>query len=156
MEGLYLALTLYDEAYGHTLHPAGRKRGLHFAPQHGRETEAYQAVEHAACLLCVDQIHVELAWILNGLQYGGLGNLMEDNAFGGALIKSEHLTEVPGDSFSLTVFIRCQPYLFGFAGLALQFGHQFLLFLGYLIVGQQRVHIYADFFFLQVTDVSVT
>ena len=51
LEGLQLALTLNDETHGHALHATGREGRLNLAPQHGRQLEAHQAVEHAACLL---------------------------------------------------------------------------------------------------------
>ena len=111
LEGLQLALALDDEAHGDALHAAGRQRRLHLAPQHGRQLEAHQSVEHAAGLLRVDQVHVQRAGMLDGLEDGRLRDLMEHDALGLLLVEPQHLAEVPRDGLSLAVLIACEPHL---------------------------------------------
>ena len=53
-----LAFALHDEPHRHALHTTGRETGAHFVPEHGREAETHQAVEHATRLLRIDQIQV--------------------------------------------------------------------------------------------------
>ena len=156
LEGLYLALTLYDKTYGNTLHTTGREGGLHLAPQHGRQLETYQTVEHTTGLLGIHQVHVQRARMLDGIKDSGFGNLVEHDTLGLLLIQSQHLTQVPRDGFSLAVFIGCEPYLTGFLGLVLQFTDQFLLLIGNLVFGFQGGVVDTQLFLLQVADMSVT
>ena len=95
LERLYLALALNDEPYGNALHASCRQGRLNLAPEHGRKLEAHKAVEHAARLLRVDKVHVKVARMLYGLEYSGLCYLVEHDAVGLLLVKSEHLAEVP-------------------------------------------------------------
>ena len=155
LESLYLALAFHDEPDGDALHATCREGRLHLAPEHRRELEAHQAVQHAARLLRVYKVHVQVARMLDGLQDGRLRDLVEHDAVGVHLVQPQHLAQVPGDGFSLAVFIACQPDLFGLLGLLLQFADEPLLLFGYLIVGQQRVAVDAYFFLLQVADVAV-
>ena len=110
LEGYDLALALHDETYGHTLHAACRERRLDLLPQYGRELEAHDAVEYAACLLGVDQIHVYGSRRLDGVQYGGLGDLVEDDTLGLVYGQVENLGQMPRYGLSLAVLIGCQPY----------------------------------------------
>jgi len=93
--------------------------------------------------------------MLYGIEDGTLGNLVEHDARGVPLVQSEHLAEMPTDGLSLAVLIGCQPNVAGCLGAFLQVGHYFLLLLGNLIVGFESIFIDAEFFFLQVADVSV-
>ena len=95
IELLNLALTLYDKAHGHRLYASCRECRLHLSPEHGRELEAHDAVEHAAGLLCVHEVHVQMARVFYCRENGRLRDLMEDNAVGGRLVQSEHFAKVP-------------------------------------------------------------
>ena len=94
-ESLYLPLPLDNQSHGHALHASCRERGLHLAPQYRRELEAHQPVENPARLLRIHQVHVQMAWCLNGLEYGRLGYFVEDDALGLFLVKAEHLAQMP-------------------------------------------------------------
>ena len=148
LEILYLALTLYNQSDGHTLHTSGRECRLHLAPEHRRELETHQTVEHTACLLCIDQVHIQMTGMLYGIEDSGLGDLVEHDAVGLLLIQAQHLAQVPADGFSLAVFIGSQPHLLGLLGIAAQLGNQFFLLVGY-------VGIYTDFFLLQVAYMPI-
>ena len=95
LECLYLSLSLHDESHCHALHSSGRECRLHLAPQHGRELEAHDAVEHPACLLGIHEVHVEESRMLDGVEDGGLGNLVEHDAVGVLFVESEHLAQMP-------------------------------------------------------------
>ena len=62
---------------------------------------------------------------------------MEHDAVGLLLVQSQHLAQVPGDGFSLAVFIGCQPHLLGVLGLLLQVADQLLLLIGDFIFGYE-------------------
>ena len=108
-KGLNLAFTVHDETYRYRLHTSCGEGRFYPAPQHGRKLEAYDAVEHAACLLGIDKVGVDGAGMLNGILDGGGGNLVEDDTAGMLGVESQYLVEVPADGFSLAVFIGCQP-----------------------------------------------
>ena len=62
---------------------------------------------------------------------------------------------MPRDSFSLAVFIACEPYLLGFLGLRLQLAHQLSLLVGNFVFRFKRILVDTQFFFLQVAYVTV-
>ena len=95
LEGLNLALALNDESHGDTLHTACRQRRLHLAPQHGRQLEAHNAVEHTACLLGIHQVQVDAAGMLDGSENGRLRNLVEHDAVGLLLVETQHFAQMP-------------------------------------------------------------
>ena len=148
LESLNLALAVDDESYGHALHTSGGEGGLHLAPQYGRHLEAHEAVEHATGLLRVHQVHIEVAWVLDGLHDGGLGNFVEHDARGLLLVESEHFAKVPTDGFSFAVLIGCQPNSLGCFRVLLQIGHHLGLLLGNLVGGLKGLFVYAEFFLL--------
>ena len=94
--------------------------------------------------------------MLDGIENGGLGNLVKHDAVGLRLVQTEHLAQVPGDGLSLTVLIGCEPYLLGLAGIGLQLANQFLFLFWNFVVGLQCVEVDTDLFLLQVADVTVT
>ena len=155
-EGDDLTLALHDQAHGDRLHATCRQRRTDLLPQHRRQFETDQPVEDAARLLGVDQVHVDRARLLDGLQDRPLGDFVEDDALGLVDGETQHFGQVPCDGFSFAVFIGRQPY-----GLALgqlgQFVHHFLLVARDFIDGPELVvDIDAQVFFRQVADVSET
>ena len=107
-EGLDLLLVVDDEAQGDRLDAAGRA-GLDLLLEQGREAEADDAVDDAAALLRVDQVHVDVG----GRRLGGfdrpLGDLVELPAGGGGHRQVQDVGQVPGDGFSLAVRVGRQP-----------------------------------------------
>ena len=156
LEGFDFAFALDDEAHGHRLYASGREVGLQLAPQHGREGEADDAVEHAAGLLGVDEVEVDVAWLLDGVEDGGLRDFVEDDAPGVLDWQAEHLGQVPRDGFSFAVFIACEPDGVGLLGGCAQGADEFGLLGGYFVLGLEVLEIDAEVVFLQVADVSVT
>ena len=148
-EVFYLVLALYNQAHGDRLDASGRQGGLDFLPEHGRQLEADDAVEHTARLLGVDAVDVDRARIGDGVEYGALGNLVEDYAARVLGLQTEHLIEVPGDGLSLAVLIGCEPDGLGFGGVFLEFGHELSLVVGYFVDGREAVvNVYAELFLL--------
>ena len=96
-----------------------------------------------------------MAWSLDGLQDGRLGDFVEHNAVGLLLVEAEHLAEVPRDGFSLAVLIGCQPYLLGFLGLRTQVCHQLGLLFRNFIFRFERLLVDAQLFLLQVADMAI-
>ena len=155
LELLDFALALHNQPHSHALHPSGRQRRLHLAPEHGRELESHQSVEHATCLLCVHKVHVEAARMLDGVENGRLRNLVKHNAVRILLVESEHLAQMPRNGLSLAVFIACEPHLLGLLRTLSQVCNDFFLLLGNLIVGLQRRGVDAHVLLFQVADVAI-
>ena len=150
-------LAVGDEPHSHALHPSGRQGRLDFAPQHRRQLEAHDAVEHAAGLLGVDQIAVDGARMLNGFQDGGLGDFVEHDAACVLGLEVQHFGQMPSDGFPLAVLITCQPHGLSLGGLGFQLLDQFL-FVGRDFVDgfEAMLHIHTEIFLVKVADVSVT
>ena len=68
-EALDLALALADELERDRLHAAGGEAAADLVPQERADLVAHQPVEHAARLLRVDHLHVDLARMLERLQH---------------------------------------------------------------------------------------
>ena len=62
---------------------------------------------------------------------------------------------MPGDGFSLTVFIGCQPDLLGLTGFFTKVCHQLYLLFGNFIFRFERLLIDTQLFLLQVADVAI-
>ncbi len=149
-------LAIDYQPHRHTLHATGRKRGFQALPEHGRQLESHNAVEHTACLLGIDAGKVNAARMLYGIQNSFLGNFMEYNSFCILGLKAEHFIEVPCDSLSLAVLIGSEPYSPGSSRGTAQLAHHRLLVVGNLVDGRETfVEIYAYVAFLQVTDMAV-
>ena len=155
-EGVDFPLAVYDEPHCHRLHASCRQCGLDFAPEHGRQLEAHDAVEHAACLLCIDEVDIDVARCLDGVQDGALCDFVEDDAARACRVEPEDLCQMPRDGFSLAVFIGCEPHGLGLGCFALELGDELALVGGHFIVGREAVcDVYAEVFLFQVSDVSI-
>ena len=95
LESLHFTLTFHYKTSGNALHTSSREQWLDLSPEHRREIEAHQPVEHAACLLRIGKVHIEVTRMLYSVKYGVLGNLMEDDTACLLLIQSEHFTQMP-------------------------------------------------------------
>ena len=150
-----LFLAVHDEPERDGLHAAGRQAPLDFAPQDRGELEAHQPVQHAARLLRLHEVVVDVARRLDGMQDGVFGDFVENDAPGAAAVQAQGLDQVPGNGLSLTVLIRSQPDQRGFVRRLLQLGHHLLLGGGHDILGLEAVgDIHAELLVLQVPDVS--
>ena len=102
LEGLDLALAVHDEPDGHRLDTTGRQpRDL--LPQEWRETVADEAVQHAARLLGVHLLEVDLAGMLERLAHRALGDLVEGHPIDLPLVHRKLLDQVPADRLALAV-----------------------------------------------------
>ena len=152
-----LLLAVHDQAQCDGLDAAGGKLGADLAPQDGGELESDQAVEHAAGLLGVDQVHVDLARVLDGVEHGGLGDLVECDAPGLGGIQFQGLGQVPGNRFSLAVLIGREPDRLCALGELLELGHHFFLVGRHDVFGRESVcDIDAQAVLLQVAYVADT
>ena len=106
-------------------------------------------------MLGVDEVEVDVARMGYGCLNGGLGDFVEHDAPCFLGVEPEHLGQVPGDGFSLTVFIGREPYGLRFPGMGPELAHHVLLVGRNFILGFERVEVHAKVLFLQVADVPV-
>ena len=128
-EGHAGALALDDEARGDALDPARRQPGHHLLPEDRRHLVADEAVEHPAALLRVDQLHVELAPVLDRFLDGRARDLVEDHA-PHRDVRPEHLEHVPRDRLALAVLVGREIELAGVLERVLEVLDDVLLLLG--------------------------
>jgi len=138
------------------LHATGRQPGLDFAPQYGRQLEADDAVKHAACLLCIYEVHIYGARLLDGVENGAFGDFVEHYASCGLGIEAQNFAQMPCYGLSFAVFIRCQPHGLCLLGGAAQLAYEILLVIRNFVDGLKTiVDIDAETMFFQVADMPV-
>ena len=82
------------------------------------ELVADQTVEHPPCLLRVDEVHVDVAWVAERLLHSGLSDLVKDHTFGilrHYLKFPQRLHDVPGDGLAFAVRVCRQVHRRGLA-----------------------------------------
>ena len=155
-EAFDFVFTLHDESHGHRLDTSGRQCRLDLLPEHGRKLEAYDAVEHAARLLGVDEVDVDVARVGDGVDNGVLGDFVEDDAAGVFGLETEHIIEMPGNGLTLAVLIGSEPHHLCVVGGFLEVAHKLLLIGRHFIFRLERiVHINAEILFAQVANMTV-
>ena len=117
-EGLDLAFALDDQAQSDRLHASGGEAAADLVPEQRRNLVADQPVEHAARLLRVDQVDVDVARMLERFLHRALGDLVEGHAADGDrvlllllavdAVAAEFFGQVGGDGFALAVRVRRQ------------------------------------------------
>ena len=133
-EILDLALAFYDKADSHRLHTSCAQARDDLFPQDRRELEAYDTIHYAASLLRVDKVVVNIAGMVDRLQDGLLGGVVERDTAHLLLRQLEHLLDMPCDGLSLAVGVARQPDLVGLERLFAQRCNQLLFILIYHII----------------------
>ena len=90
-----LPFAVHDQAQSYGLYTSCRKLRLDLSPEYRRQFESYKTVENSTCLLGIDQIHVDLAWVFDGVEDGRLCNLLKNNSFGILFIELQSLEKMP-------------------------------------------------------------
>ena len=80
LEGFDFAFAIDDQAQCDGLHASGGKAAADFVPQKRRDLVAHEAIEHAAGLLRVDQIAIDVAGMLERGLDGALRDFVEGHA----------------------------------------------------------------------------
>ena len=118
---LTFLLALDDYPQRHRLDPSGADSALDLVPQERTYLVADQPVEHAARLLGVEEVVIELLRIGHRVAHRALRYLMEQHAPNGALDLSELVGDVPRDGLALAVRVGREIYMIGLLGLGLDF-----------------------------------
>ena len=139
LEDLAGLLALHNKAQGHRLHAPGRNSPLDGLPQQGRNLVAHQSVQHAARLLRVKKMPVELARI--GQRFlDGLGrNFVKLDAFDVLGLVADQFRHMPGNGLSLAVGVGGKVYGVGLGGRSAQFADNILFVVDNLIVRRKII-----------------
>ncbi len=150
-KGLDFCLAVADQPEGNRLHATGAGARLDAPPEQGADFVSHESVEHAASLLRIEQVFIDLARPANGLLHSTFGNLVEDGAT--RVLQAERLLERPGDKFSFSVGVWRQVDLVGAARRCFQFIDQFALFLDdFILRGEVFARIHAQTLLGQIDD----
>ena len=112
-EGHAFTFTFDDETHRDGLDTTGRAGLVDGTPQYGRDFVTHQAVEKATAFLGVHQVLVDIAGVINGALNRGRSDFVKHHALHRNL-GLEHLEQVPGNGFSLAVFIAREVELVDF------------------------------------------
>src|SRR5208282_426097 len=80
LEFANLPFALHDQAHGNGLHATCREAAAYLVPKQWRNLIAHQPVKHTACLLCIDEILIYIASVLESFLHGLLSDLIESDA----------------------------------------------------------------------------
>ena len=119
-ERLDFLLALDDHPRGDRLHAACGEAAFDFFPEEGADFIADEAVENAAGLLRIDQIHIQIARVPDGLLHGVFGQLVEGDALRLFRIQPEYGGEMPAYGLALAVGVGRQKDLGGVLGFLFQ------------------------------------
>src|SRR5437870_3894233 len=150
-----LLLALHHQPHRHALDAAGGEAAADLLPEDRRDLVAAQPIQHAARLLRVVQVAVQLQRILDRFLDGLLGDLVEEDALRGDLGPLQLLVHVPGDGFTLAIGVgREQQAIRGLRG-RLQVRHYLLLRLDHFVDRPEAVFdVHADLALRQVHHVA--
>ncbi len=98
-----LALALGHQSDGDGLHTPGTQAFTDLSPQERAQSVSNEPVEDAPRLLCIYQVHVDVARVLEGLADRIRGDLVEYDALQSRRAEVCRLEQVPGDRLALAV-----------------------------------------------------
>ena len=119
---------MHQQADGDGLNPARAQAPSHLFPEERREGVTRQAIQDAPRFLGMDELHIELAGLLEGSTDGFLGDLVEHHPLDRNL-RVQELQQVPADGLTFPVFVRREEQLIGAFEGVLQFFDRLLLVL---------------------------
>ena len=114
LEGTDLVFAVNDKARRDRLHTARGQTLAHFFPQQRAELIADDAVQHAPCLLRVDQILIDGARLGNGTADDVLRDLIEGHAHRPVVRNVQQIFEMPRDRLALAVRVSREVDVFAF------------------------------------------
>ena len=102
-ESLPFLFAFDDEAQGHGLDASGGDAAFDVFPEERGDLVSHEAVEHAAGLLGVEQVDVEVARVIQRLMYGTGGDFVELDTLDVRIFVLQELGDVPRDGFPFAV-----------------------------------------------------
>ena len=123
LEGPDLIFPVHHQTGSHGLNTAGAEAPTHLLPEQGGQLIAHNPVQHTPGLLGIHQVIVNISGMCNGFPHHPLGNLVEGNTAGSAVIQTQQFLQMPGDGFALPVRVRCQIHGVGLGRRFFQLGN---------------------------------
>ena len=127
-EGAAGPFPLNQEPNRNGLHPPGGESPGHLFPEERGQGVPHKAIQNPPGFLGMDQLHVQVAGLIQGLADGLLGDLVKHHALHRHL-RRQQLEEVPTDAFAFPVFVRRQEQLISTLEGVLEFANRLLLVL---------------------------
>ena len=150
-----LVFAVHDQTGRNALHTAGGQTALDLAPEERRQLIADDTVENAARLLGVYQVDVDVARVFDARADRLLGDLVEGDALGIAVLELVQLLDVPRNGFSLAVRVSCEVDEVRLSDLAADFLDDFIFTLDRHVFRLEIVlNIDAHFLFRQIAQMS--
>ena len=154
VEGPDLPLPLHDQSDGDGLHPAGGQAGAHLLPQDRADPVPDEPVEDPASLLGVDELQIDRARVLDGLEDGIACDLRERDPLRLVRAHAQQGRDVIRDRLALAVVVGGEDELVRTLERPLQVGDVALRVLGDLVHGLEAVlDVDAELALGQVPDV---
>ena len=139
-ERLDLPLTIDDHAHGHRLDAPGRQTAPNLASQERADRIADQTIDDAPRLLSIYSVHVDAARVLQRVEHGAAGDLVEFDATDRLIaVEPESRDQMPGDRLAFAIGVSRQQHRRLAAGLVLQPFDDVFAFLGHHILGPELV-----------------
>ena len=168
LECFDFTLALDDQSQGDGLHSPGGKTAANFVPKQRRNLVTDEAVQNPAGLLCVDQVLVDVAGMLERFLYGALCNLVEGDPadalatfvplfllflFLGAV--AQLLSQMRGNRLTLAVRVRRQVNCIDGQSQLFQLGYNLFLAGNHDVLGLETIlNIHPESTFGQIFDVA--
>ena len=157
-EGADVALSLDDQAQRYGLHAAGRKPPADLIPEQGGDFVAHQAVQHAAGLLRVHQVQIDLPGFLESCLDRFGGDFVEqhpEDLLPLGLVGGEHVGQMRADRFAFAVRVRGKIDSVSFLTGFLQLRHHLGLARNHFVGGLEPIlHVNAKILLRQVFHVA--
>ena len=132
-------LALNHQTQSHRLNPTGRQAAAHFAPQERTEIVTHQPIQHAARLLGIYQVHIDLARVGKSIRHSRFGDLVKDHPAGYLRIDLGRFEQMPGDGLPLPIRVSRQVNLLGFPGKLLEFFNNSTFLVGHPVFRLETV-----------------
>ena len=136
-------LAVNNNFYGNRLYSAGGKTASYLFPKKWTELISNKSVKYAASLLRVNKVDINLSRRRHTVFYAGFCNFVESYTVFRVNIKSKHLSQMPRNSFTLSVRVGCKQNCVRFGGLLLKLFDK-LVFCVYVYILRFKTVIYVN------------
>ena len=109
-----LIFTIAHDARRHGLYASRGQSLTDLDPKDRTDLVAHNAVQHASCLLRVDQIHIDRARLFDRVLHRVRRDLVKLDAALTGHVQLQDLREMPGNRFAFAVRVRCEKDAIGF------------------------------------------
>ncbi len=150
-----LLLAVADQLEGHGLDASRAQPAPDLIPQQGADLVADEPIEHAASLLSIDHLHVDLGRVVQRFLNRLLRDLVEHQAPDFLLLRAQLFGQMPPDRFAFAVRVGCDVNVGRLFRGALQLRDNLLSCSDWLVGGSEPfVDVDTELALRQIADVS--